>query len=211
MTKKELEYELWKIKNESRENKVFGYCRISTKKQITQNGLEVQKKEILEKYPNAEIAEEQGSGQSKRPKFEEIVYNCKKGDIFVCTKLDRFCRSTEEGLRYIKELLDKDVSIHILNVGMIDNTPMGKLFYTMLLAFAEFEKALIVERMNNGKEVARANNPNFKEGRPKKYTKQQLELAMELLETHTYKEVTEMTGISRGTLCREKGKRNGEK
>lgn len=208
MTKKELEQELWKLKNEARENKVFGYCRISTKKQINQHGLEAQRKEILEKYPNAEIIEEQGSGQSKRPKFEDIIYNSKAGDILVCTKLDRFCRSTEEGLKYIKELLDKNVTVHILNVGIIDNTPMGKLFYTMLLAIAEFEKALIVERMNDGKEVARANNPNFKEGRPKKFSRQQLDLAMELLETHSYKEVTEMTGISRGTLSREKQKQN---
>lgn len=208
MTKKELEMELWKLKNENRENKVFGYTRISTKKQLEQNGLEAQKKEILEKYPDAQITEEQGSGQSKRTKFEELIFNCKAGDIFVCTKLDRFCRSAKEGLRYIEELLNKGVSIHILNMGMIDNSPMGKLTYTMLLAFAEFEKSLILERMNDGKAVAKANNPNFKEGRPNKFTKQQLALAMELLETKTYKEVMEMTGISIATIWREKSKKD---
>lgn len=207
-TKKELEIELWKVKNESRENKVFGYCRISTKKQLDQNGLESQKKDILEKYPNAELIEEQGSGQSIRPLFEEIIFNCKAGDIFVCTKLDRFCRSTGEGLKYIDELLSKGVAIHILNMGMIDNTPMGKLTNTMLLAFAEFEKSLILERMNDGKAVAKANNPDFKEGRPKKFTKQQLEHAIELLKTKSYKEVMEMTGISITTLWREKNKKD---
>lgn len=73
-------------------------------RKLDQNGLEAQKKDILEKYPNAELIEEQGSGQSIRPLFEEIIFNCKVGDIFVCTKLDRFCRSTGEGLKYIDEL-----------------------------------------------------------------------------------------------------------
>ena len=95
-------------------------------------------------------------------------------------------------------------------MGMIDNTPIGKLTYTMLLAFAEFEKSLTVERMNDGKEIARANNPDYREGRPKKFTKKQLDHAMELLKTHSYKEVESITGISRGTLTREKAKRSLE-
>lgn len=207
-TKKELIEEINRLKNDSRENKIFGYCRVSTKKQMQGNGLEAQKEDILKAYPNAEIIFEQGSGQWKRPAFEAAIENCIAGDVFVCTKLDRFCRNTKEGLRYIDELLEKGVTIHILNMGTIDDTPIGKLTYTILLAFAEFEKSLIVDRMNEGKEVAKANNPDFKEGRHLKFSKQQLDHAMELLDKYTYNEVISMTGISRGTLWRERRKRN---
>ena len=216
MTKKELEKQLalqeQEIKNLKRKYEphkpaVYGYCRISTKKQLEQNGLDAQESEIKEKYPNAVIISEHGSGQSIRTQFEELLEELQEGDTLVCVKLDRFCRSTEEGLKNINMLLEKGVSIHILNMGLIDNSAMGKLIVTIMLAFAEFEKTLIIERMAAGKEVAKALNPDYKEGRPKKYNKAKLDLAMSLLEEHTYKQVEEMTGISRGTLSREKQKR----
>jgi hypothetical protein len=47
---------------------------------------------------------------------------------------------------------------------------------------------------------------DFREGRPNKYTKKQLEHALGLLETHSYKEVEETTGISKSTLIRAKTK-----
>lgn len=217
MTKKQLEEQLAKQEQELKELKkkyephtpiVYGYCRISTKKQLEQNGLDAQESEIKEKYPTAVIIREQGSGQSKRKKFEDLLEHLQEGDTLVCVKLDRFCRSTEEGLKNINMLLDKGVSIHILNMGLIDNSAMGKLIVTIMLAFAEFEKSLIIERMSAGKEVARVMNPNFKEGRPKKFNKAKIDLAMSLLDEYTYKQVEEMTGISRGTLTREKAKRN---
>lgn len=63
----------------------------------------------------------------------------------VVTKLDRFCRSAKEGLGYIDFLMNKGVKIYILNMGLIENTPMGRLILTNLLAFAEFERSMIVE------------------------------------------------------------------
>ena len=83
---------------------VYGYCRISTKKQLEQNGLDAQESEIKEKYPSAVIIREQGSGQSKRKKFEGLLEQLQEGDTLVCVKLDRFCRSTEEGLKNINML-----------------------------------------------------------------------------------------------------------
>ena len=99
--------------------------------------------------------------------------------------------------------MDKDVRIHILNMGLIDTTPMGRLIVTNLLAFAEFERAMIIERTQGGKAIAKT-KAGFKEGRPKKYTPEQLKLAMELLKNNSYKQVESMTGISKSTLIREK-------
>lgn len=88
-------------------------------------------------------------------------------------------------------------------MGLIEDSPVGKLTLTIMLAFAEFERDMIVERTQAGKAVAKQ-NPDFKEGRPKVYGKKQIEHALSLLESHTYKEVEQLTGISKSTLIRAK-------
>ena len=60
---------------------------------------------------------------------------------------------------------------------------------------------MIVERTQEGKSIARK-NADFREGRPKKYSKRQLEHAIDLLEDHSYTQVEALTGISKSTLIR---------
>lgn len=149
-------------------SRVIGYCRVSTKKQATKgNSLEDQKEVILEKYPQAEIVSECYSGAKERPVFSQVISELREGDTLVTTKLDRFCRTTKEGLEYIDSLMNRGVKIHILNMGLIENNPIGRLLVTQLLAFAEFERAIIRERMESGKAYKRENDPEYKEGRPK--------------------------------------------
>jgi DNA invertase Pin-like site-specific DNA recombinase len=63
---------------------------------------------------------------------------------------------------------------------------------------------MIVERTQTGKAVARQ-DPNFRDGRPKKFTPEQLQLALSLREQgKTYRQITAMTGISKSTLIRAK-------
>ena len=153
-------------------SKIIGYCRVSTKLQARDgNSLEQQKEEILKKYSNALIYSESYTGaKSDRPIFNNVIKELQDGDTLVVTKLDRFCRNTVEGIESINKLMDKGVSIHILNMGLIEDTPMGRLIVTNLLAFAEFERAMILERTQTGKAIAKQ-RPDFKEGRPKAYTK----------------------------------------
>ena len=75
----------------------------------------------------------------------------------------------------------------------------------ILLSFAQFERDMIVEWTQEGKAIARQ-NPNFREGRPRKYSKTQIKHAVELLDTYSYRQVKEMTGISKSTLIRNKVK-----
>ena len=84
--------------------------------------------------------------------------------MLVC-KLDRFARTAGEGSQLVKELMARGVKVHILNMGLIEDTSTGRLILNILLSFAEFERDMIVERLNEGKEVEKANNPNYKEGR----------------------------------------------
>ena len=94
------------------------------------------------------------------------------------------------------------MTIHILNMGVADDTPMGNLMVNMLLAFAQFERDMIVERTQAGRATARANGVRV-DGRPKKFTKKQLDDAIAMLEDHTYSEVERQLRISKSTLIRE--------
>ena len=122
------------------------------------------------------------------------------------TKLDRLARSASQGISFIDELLSHGINVHVLNMGLMDNTPTGKLIRSILLAFAEFERDMIVERTQEGRRLS-----GHYGGRPKKYKREQLEHALHLLETYSYKQVSSMTGISVSTLYRttiqEKGKK----
>ena len=87
-------------------------------------------------------------------------------------------------------------------MGIVENTLTGNLILTVMLAFAEYERGMIVERTQTGKAVARQ-DPNFREGRPRKYTATQMQHAMDRLRSgQTYKQVEAMTGISKSTLIR---------
>ena len=131
----------------------------------------------------------------------------KEGDTLVVTKLDRFARTTSDGINIVKELFERGVKVHVLNMGLVEDTPTGRLILSVMLAFAEFERDMIVERTQEGKAIAKQ-NPDFREGRPKKYGKKQIEHALKLLGNNSYKQVEDKTGISKSTLIRAKRKQN---
>ena len=189
---------------------VYGYARVSTKQQIKGNSLAEQ----VEQLQNAdcdEIIQESYTGKTiDRPKFNDLLDKMKSGDTLKVTKLDRLCRSALEGGQIIKDLNSKGITIEILNMGKFDNSPIGKVVTTMLLAFAEFERDLIIERTQSGKDVAKL-RPDFREGRPLKLSKQQEEHCMELLQDKTYKQVADIMNISESTLYRITRKNKAKK
>lgn len=182
---------------------IFGYCRVSTKGQAKDgNSLEAQEQEILSRYNDAQIYKEAYTGTTTdRPVFNDVIQKMKEKDMLVVSKLDRLARNTEEGIKIVKDLFRKKCSVHVLNVGLLEDTAMGQFFITTLLAVAELERNQIIERCQAGKAIARQ-NPDFVEGRPKKYNQKQLDHALDLLLDHSYKEVVQMTGISKSTLIR---------
>ncbi len=84
---------------------------------------------------------------------------------------------------------------------------MGRFFLTTMIAVAEMERNLIVETQE-GKVLAKQRE-DFREGRPRKHSKQHVQHALQLLETHTYKEVETMTGIKK-TLIRRKNEQTSK-
>lgn len=187
-------------------NMKYGYARVSTRHQ----DLEGQLRQLEEEHCDKVFFEKITGTKSDRPEFQKLLQAIQTGDTLVVTKLDRFARSTQDALNTIKYLFEKGVRINVLNLGVIENTSTGRLIFTIFSAFADFERDLIVERTQEGKEIAKQ-RPGFKEGRPKKYSRQQIDLAMQLLETNSYTQVEKMTGISKSTLTRHKRKLNTEK
>lgn len=177
----------------------YGYARVSGVGQ----SLEAQLLE-LKKAGCSVIFHEKVTGmKADRKEFQKLLKKIKEGDTLTVTKLDRFARSAEDGVIFIKELLAKGINVHILNMGLVEDTPMGRLILRMLSAIAEFDRDMTVERLAEGKALARL-DPDYKEGRPRKYSKNQISHALKLLETNSYKQVEDLTGISKSTLIRAK-------
>ncbi len=186
---------------------IYGYARVSTKGQAKDgNSLEAQEKALRESGANEIYVDAFTGTKTDRPEFDKLMDKIQKGDTLIVTKLDRFARSMTQGSELVSDLVEKGIKVYILNIGVMDNTPSSKLIRNVFFAFAEFERDMIVERTMEGKAIAKQ-NPDFREGRPKKYSRKQIEHALELLESNSYKQVEDMTGISKSTLIRAKKKR----
>ncbi|GAB3800201.1 hypothetical protein GCM10028868_24160 [Virgibacillus kimchii] len=112
------------------------------------------------------------------------------------------------GINTVRELFKRGVKVQILNMGLVEDTPTGRLIFSVMSAFAEFERDMIVERTQEGKAIVKQ-KPDFREGRPKKYSKKQIEHALKLKEAMSYKQVEELTGIQEyANPCQEKTRRS---
>lgn len=189
---------------------IYGYARVSTKGQAKDgNSLEVQKAALIEAGAvESSIYIDTFTGtKMDRPEFNKLKEILRPGDKLIVTKLDRLGRSVSQASEIITELIDREVEINVLNLGVLSNDSVNTLMRNILLSFAQFERDMIVQRTQEGKAIAKAINPDFKEGRPPKFDQDQLDNAMRLLETNSYTQVVKLTGISRSTLVREKKKR----
>ncbi|RPK16427.1 recombinase family protein [Paenibacillus xylanexedens] len=181
---------------------IYGYARVST---IGQD-LEAQIRKLEENRAEIIYSEKFTGTKKERPEFIRLLGELKAGDTLIVTKLDRFARSTVDAITTVKELFNRGVRIHVLNMGMIEDTVTGRLILTIFSGFAEFERDMIVERTQEGKAIAKQKE-GFTEGRPKSYTEKQLNHAVALLNSNSYNEVAAITGISKSTLIREVRKR----
>lgn len=190
---------------------VYGYARVSTKGQAKDGNSLEQQIEILKQNGAIEIYADSFTGTKiDRPEFNKMLGILKEGDTLIVTKLDRFARSITQGSDLVNGLLKKGIKVNILNIGMMDNTSASKLIRNIFFSFAEFERDMIVERTQEGKAIAKTKE-GFKEGRPKKFTKKQIEYALSMLTInggkYSYKEVEEITNISKSTLIRANNKK----
>lgn len=187
---------------------IYGYARVSTKGQAKDgNSLETQILKLKEHGASKIFVDTFTGIKLERPEFDKLLSSLQTGDTIVVTKLDRFARSVSQASDLITSLIDKGITVDVTNLGVLDNSSMSILMRNILLSFAQFERDMIIERTQEGKMIART-NPNYREGRPKKFSTSKINHALFLLETMTYRQVEDLTGISKSTLIRAKRNNN---
>ncbi|ANY11952.1 recombinase family protein [Leuconostoc lactis] len=177
----------------------YGYARVSTEGQH----LEAQVAQLTQAGVDQIFKEKYTGTTTERPVFDTLLKTLQPHDMLVVTKLDRFARNTHEALEVMQHLFDQRVAIHILNLGLIDESPTGKLIFTIFSAFAQFERDLILTRTQEGKAYARRHNPHFREGRKETYSDMEILAAYQQHQNGlSYQQVAKKTGISASTLKR---------
>lgn len=150
---------------------VYAYASVSTAAQELEDQIHQ-----LEKSGASVIYQEKFTGtKTDRPELNQLLSALEEGDTLMVTKLDRIARSATQGSDLVKELIAKGIKVHILNMGLLDNTPASKLIRNIFFAFAEFERDMIVERTQEGKVIAR-HNPDYREGRNLRIQKNSLNM-----------------------------------
>jgi DNA invertase Pin-like site-specific DNA recombinase len=138
---------------------ILGYARVSTAAQSL-----FSQTDALKQYGCKMIYEEKTSAPKERPELDKLLGSVSKGDILAVTKMDRLARSTRDMLRIARIIQNKEADMAFLDQSIDTSTPQGKLMFTMLSAFAEFEHDIISNRTRAGLEAARVRGRNG--GRP---------------------------------------------
>ena len=189
---------------------IYGYARVSTNGQARDgNSMEAQVKALREAGAVRIFSDVYSGKAMHRPELDKLLKVIGDRDTLIITKLDRIARSLLQGVQLLERLSERGVIVEVLNMGVIDDTATGRLIRNIMLSFSEFEHDMIVQRTREGKAIARQ-NANFRDGRPKKYNREQIDHALELLRSHSYKQVERMTGISIATIYRAKIERAKE-
>ena len=94
--------------------------------------------------------------------MDKLKDSLKPGDTVIVTKLDRLARSASKGAELVNIWLKDGITVHIINMGLINDTPYRQANH------ANCERDMIVERTQEGKALAKL-SPDFKEGHSQKY------------------------------------------
>lgn len=190
---------------------IYGYARVSTAKQAKEGfSLADQTEKLKAAGADIIVSDVYTGTKMGRPNLDNLMAQLQSGDTLVVCKLDRFARTAAEGATTIKNLMERGITVNVLNMGKVDDTPMGHLLMNVLLSFAEFERDMIVERTQTGKAAAREKGIKV-DGRPNKFDAVRMGHAMQMLDSgSSYTEVERSTGISKSTLIRNRRKQKAE-
>ena len=141
-------------------NKVIIYARVSTREQNVDMQItdlrqyaEARKLKVLREY-----IDYASGAKSDRTNYKKLFDDVRKRrtDVVLVWKFDRFARSTRELINALEEFNNLGVDFISYKENIDTSTPAGKILFTMISAFAEFERAIIRERVIAGMEKAKA-------------------------------------------------------
>lgn len=188
---------------------IYGYVRFMTGDNNSENSLAVQTNLLKKNGCNKIYVEDSECTAEHSPVFESLILNIlEKDDTLVVSRIDRFAHNLKDCINVIQYVFNKSARIHILNVGLLENTDSGNLCLAALKAADDLDNYW---KVNYVTEYSYVNHSRRKKnGRPPLPDENML-YALELLKTKTFREVTMLTGISRSSLARALKKLSAKK
>jgi DNA invertase Pin-like site-specific DNA recombinase len=178
-------------------NKRIGYGRISTSDQKVASQEDALRAAKVDKL----FIDTFTGTKASRPQLDKMKEQLRSGDTLVITRLDRLGRSTKDLLNLVSELEDLGVNLEVIEQRINTSTPDGKLFFTMIAAFAEFEREIMRARTMDGLAAARARGKIG--GRKPKMTPAKVKTAVSMYEKGlAITEISDAIGVSRPTIYR---------
>jgi DNA invertase Pin-like site-specific DNA recombinase len=179
--------------------RVIIYARVSTKEQNVDMQLTdlrdyAKARSLLVVHEYVDIA---SGGRSDRENYQKLLDDVRKRrtEIVLVWKFDRFARSTKELINGLEEFKNLGVDFISYKENVDTSTHTGKILFTIISAFAEFERAIIRERVKAG--IERAKTKGMKLGRPK-ISNYSINTALEMkAKGADYKEICKKLGISK--------------
>lgn len=176
----------------------IGYARISTDDQSLDLQTDALRKEGCEKVFH-DVAS--GAREDRQGLLEAFTY-LREGDTLIVWKLDRLGRSLKHLIEICNDLHDKKINFKSMRENIDTSTSVGKLFFHIIAALAEFEREIIRDRTRAGLEAARTRGRTG--GRRRKMDPAKITMARALLSEgkHQVREICEKLDISKTTLYR---------
>jgi len=148
------------------------YLRVSTVDQTTANQ-ERELRQVAERagWEIVRVYKDHGisgaKGRDKRPEFDRLIRDAaqRKFDMVMAWSVDRLGRSLQDLVAFLSELHALHIDLFLHQQGLDTTTPAGKAMFQMLGVFAEFERAIIQERVRAG--LRRAKGEGKRLGRPR--------------------------------------------
>lgn len=176
----------------------IGVARVSTRDQHPEA-----QEDALKAAGCERVFTDKASGKlARRPQLDMALQVAREGDEIVVTKLDRLGRSLENLIELAKQLQDRGIGLVVLDQGIDTSTAVGRMFFQILGAVAEFEHALMSERTVDGLAAARARGRTG--GQKPKLRPKQVELAREMYDSgnYTVQQIADEFGVTRPTIYR---------
>jgi DNA invertase Pin-like site-specific DNA recombinase len=186
----------------------IGIARVSTRDQHPES-----QQDALRAAGCEEVFTDKASGKlARRPGLDKALLIARQGDQLVVTKLDRLGRSLEHLIELSKQLQSRGVDLVVLDQGIDTSTAVGRLFFSIIGAIAEFEHALMSERTMDGLAAARARGRTG--GQKPKLGPRQVRLARQMYEElgddgkrkYTVAQIAAEFGVTRPTIYRHLAK-----
>ena len=148
----------------------IGYLRVSTQEQRPDRQIDA-----LQSRCDALRIETVSATSRRRPVYDATIAELAFGDTLVVLDLDRAFRSVIDAVSTAERLLARGIGFEIANLQVDTATPSGMLVYTVMSAFAEFERRMLIQRTKEGLAAARRRGKRL--GRPPKLTPADLDTA----------------------------------